>query len=209
MDYRIIRYEPRSRDGVLQLQTHLWGPDLTVNSNYLTWKYEENPYLDDPLIYLALHDDRVVGMRGLWGTKWEIGLTGQSIVIPCAGDTTISPEHRKQGLLRQIFRFIMADPAVAAFPYILNFSAGKPVYYSQMLENWRVIAPYDTVLRAPAILKSTPVRILRRLARRFVSRPLSEKLLTNAGRLRWAGKMADQVQLSDSPRSDDMVALAE
>jgi hypothetical protein len=100
MDYRIVRYESRYRDGILRLQTHLWGPDLTVNSNYLTWKYEENPYLDVPLIHLALHDDRVVGMRGLWGARWEIGLTGKQIVLPCAGDTTIAPKHRKRGLLR-------------------------------------------------------------------------------------------------------------
>jgi hypothetical protein len=209
MDYRIIRYRPRYRDDVLQLQTHLWGSDLRVNSNYLTWKYEENPYLDEPLIYLALHDDRVVGMRGLWGANWEIGSTDQTIVMPCAGDTTISPEHRKRGLLRQIFRFIMDDPAVAAFPYILNFSAGESVYHSQIGENWRVIAPYGTVSRAPAIVKSTPFRILQRLTQRVASRSFRKKLLINAGRLERAGGMVDQVQLSESPRPGDMASLVE
>ena len=101
-------------------------PDLALNAAYLTWKYEQNPYLDEPLIYLALENERVVGMRGFYGTQWQIGRSGQIVVLPCTGDTTIAPEHRNRGLLRQLLRFVQDDEALAAFPYMLSFSAGAP-----------------------------------------------------------------------------------
>lgn len=109
----------------MQLQTALWGPDLTMNANYLTWKYEQNPYLDESLIYLALHKERVVGMRGLCGAQWEIGHTGQSVIMPCAGDTTTDLEHRGRGLMRQILQFTQTDTALAVFPYMLGLSARR------------------------------------------------------------------------------------
>ena len=126
MNYRFTRYQPKYREEIARLQSVLWGPDLALNAAYLTWKYEQNPYLDEPLIYLALENERVVGMRGCYGTQWQIGRSGQIVVLPCTGDTTIAPEHRNRGLLRQLARFVQDDEALAAFPYMLSFSAGAP-----------------------------------------------------------------------------------
>ena len=117
MSYRFTRYQPKYREEIVRLQTVLWGPDLVLNTAYLTWKYEQNPYLDEPLIYLALHNERVVGMRWLFGAQWEIGRSGQTVILPCAGDTTIAPDHRNRGLLRQLLQFIQSDKALSAFPY--------------------------------------------------------------------------------------------
>ncbi|MEM7221933.1 MAG: GNAT family N-acetyltransferase [Pseudomonadota bacterium] len=207
MGYQLVKYDPRYRDGILQLQTHLWSPDHKLNSDYFTWKYDENPYLDAPLIYLVLHDQRVVAMRGLFGAKWHLGATGDSILLPCAGDTTIDPEHRKRGLLRKLFRFMLADPAVAGYPFLLSLSAGQAVYFAQLKEGWRVIAPYDTVLRAPTIVKSSKLRPIRRLARRLAGRSLARMLLSAAERAKGSGKRTDRVRLSEAPRPDDMANL--
>ena len=80
MSYRFTRYQPKYREEIVRLQTVLWGPDLVLNTAYLTWKYEQNPYLDEPLIYLALQNERVVGMRWLFGAQWEIGPSGQTVI---------------------------------------------------------------------------------------------------------------------------------
>ena len=85
MSYRFTRYQPKYREEIVRLQSVLWGPDLALNAAYLTWKYEQNPYLDEPLIYLALENERVVGMRGFYGTQWQIGRSGQIVVLPCTG----------------------------------------------------------------------------------------------------------------------------
>jgi hypothetical protein len=67
-EYEIIAYSPEFRDRLLLLQRRSWGPDLAGNSNYFKWKYEDNPHGDQPLVYLALFDGEVVGMRGFWDT---------------------------------------------------------------------------------------------------------------------------------------------
>src|SRR5262245_7259094 len=110
MSYEFTRYQSRYREEVVQLQTAAyWIPDLALSAAYLAWKYDQNPYLSEPHIYLAVQNQRVVGMRGLYGTQWKIGRTGETVILPCAGDTIIAPEHRNRGLLRQLLRFQHAD----------------------------------------------------------------------------------------------------
>jgi hypothetical protein len=53
MEYEIVKYCPEFKQQVLKLQTHLWSPDVTVNSAYLEWKYERNPYMKTPFIHLV------------------------------------------------------------------------------------------------------------------------------------------------------------
>ena len=42
--YEIIKYRPEYRSQVLELQTHMWSPDMNINAAYLDWKYYDNPY---------------------------------------------------------------------------------------------------------------------------------------------------------------------
>jgi DNA-binding response OmpR family regulator len=44
-----------------------------VAARYLEWKYEENPYTKEPVIYLAFQGSKLVGMRGFYQSKWELG----------------------------------------------------------------------------------------------------------------------------------------
>ncbi|HKZ41902.1 MAG TPA: hypothetical protein VJ044_13135, partial [Candidatus Hodarchaeales archaeon] len=52
--YTMANYQPEFKKQVVELQKHLWSPSAALNAAYLEWKYERNPYLDTPLIYLAL-----------------------------------------------------------------------------------------------------------------------------------------------------------
>jgi hypothetical protein len=94
MEYEIQKYRPEFRDQVLALQTHLWGPDRKANSAYLSWKHAQNPYVEEPLIYLVLCEGTVVGMRAFFGARWQIGEPGQTFPGLCGGDMVVAPEHR-------------------------------------------------------------------------------------------------------------------
>lgn len=207
--FRFVKFDSKYRDDVVQLQAHLWGDDLDANARYLTWKYDENPYLNEKLIFLALHSDRVVGMRGISGAKWQYGTSEHSVVIPCAGDTVIDPEYRRQGLLGKIFNAMMTDPTVAKFPYLLNFSAREPIYYRQIRDGWRVIAAYDTESHTMALRKSPRTRLLRRIARNIVSDSLREKIFEHLGRSGHVGTDNIHVEVSNTARPGDMAILAE
>ena len=209
MSYRFTRYQPKYREEIVQLQTVLWGPDLALNAAYLTWKYEQNPYLDEPLIYLVLQNERVVGMRGFYGTHWQIGRGGQTFVLPSAGDTTIAPEHRNRGLLRQLLQFIQGDEALSAFPYMLSFSAGAPVYFCSLSEGWRVIGAYRTMARTSLIGKLLKSERLRNWARPWRHHPAVSTILRVAAHSPRHSVSWGHIQSSPHPRAEDMARLVE
>ena len=71
--YEIVRYRPEHKSQVAKLQTHLWTSEPKLATRYLEWKYEENPYAKEPVIYLAFQGSKLVGMRGFYQSKWELG----------------------------------------------------------------------------------------------------------------------------------------
>jgi GNAT superfamily N-acetyltransferase len=146
-DYEIVPYRPEFKRQVVELQAHLWGPDLAVNAAHLEWKYERNPYVETPLIYLALHRGQVVGMRGLYGAQWQIGQPCQKWFGLCAGDLVIAPEHRNHGLFTQIMRAAFNDAAGRGHAFIFNLSAGRVTYLGSLAMGWRGIGRLQTMRR--------------------------------------------------------------
>src|SRR5438045_1584051 len=109
LEYEIVRYGPEFRPQVVELQTHLWSPDVALNSACLEWKHERNPYMKTPFIHLGLSAGRVVGMRGIYGAKWQIGCPAQTFLAPGAGDLVSAPDHRNSGLVAKIMETAADD----------------------------------------------------------------------------------------------------
>lgn len=137
LSYEIVRYQPEFKKQVVELQTHLWSPSVALNTAYFEWKYEHNPYLDEPLIYLALHDGKVVGMRGFFGVQWEAGFPPQKFPSLYADDLVIAPEHRRRGLVRRIMGAALEDLASREYQYVFNLSAGPVTFLSSLSMGWR------------------------------------------------------------------------
>ncbi len=205
MSYRVIRYHPKYDDEIASLQTGLWSRDLATNSAYLCWKYEQNPYLSEPLIYLALENDRVVAMRGFYGVQWDIGRTGQTVSLPCAGDTIIVPEHRRRGLLRQMLQFEMTDSALAAFPFALSFSASPSVYFCLLSEGWRSIGAYNALERPSPLEKLLKSKRLKTWVQKH--KVTINKILRAASHLHRSSSSLRHIQTSSEPRAEDMAML--
>ena len=125
MNYEIVEYTPEFKSQVLQLQTYLWGREMSANADYLKWKYEQNPYVERPLIHLALCSGKVVGMRGVYGAKWQIGHPSEIFHAPCVGALVIAPEHRCRGLFTNIISAGVKTLGVRGYPYVFNLSANS------------------------------------------------------------------------------------
>jgi GNAT superfamily N-acetyltransferase len=205
MSYRVIRYHPKYDDEIASLQTGLWSRDLATNSAYFSWKYEQNPYLSEPLIYLALENDRVIGMRGFYGVQWDIGGTGQTVSLPCAGDTIIAPEHRRRGLLRQMVQFETTDSALAAFPFALSFSASPSVYFCLLSEGWRSIGAYNALERPAPFKRLFNSKRLKNWVNRH--KATINRLRRAAAQLRRSSASRRQIQTSSEPRAEQMAML--
>jgi GNAT superfamily N-acetyltransferase len=142
VDYEIVRYHPDLKHPdlkteIIKLQTHLWGPDLTLNTLYFEWKYQKNPYLKEPLIHLAMHNGKAIGMRGFFGVQWQCGLPVRRFDGLYADDMVIAPEHRGRGLMSKIMTSAFECLIASGYQYVFNLSAGDVTLHSSLNMGWR------------------------------------------------------------------------
>lgn len=149
MTYEIVRYQPGFRDQVLELQTHLWSPDLAVNDAYFAWKYEQNPYLDAPFLHLAVSGGRVVGMRGMYGASWQVGQPSGQFLAPCAGDLVVDPDHRDRGLAAAIIEAATHDLSERGYGYTFNLSASPATQLGSLRTGWCSTGPVEVARWRP------------------------------------------------------------
>lgn len=134
---RVVPYNTEHKTLVAELQRHLWSPDERLNASYLEWKYHQNPYISNPLIYLAFVGDKLVGMRGAFGTRWEVGNRGEFFTLPYPDDLVIDPAYRGLGLHRVIMNLALRDLAKRGYRYVVNLSASPVTAQASMNMRWR------------------------------------------------------------------------
>ena len=152
MEVELVPYRRELRREVLELQQHLWGPHGDLNSLYLAWKHESNPYVDEPLIQLARLEGRVVAMRGFMGAAWECTELDEPVLIPVAGDLVVAPDHRGRGLVGRLMRSAMARLSERGVELVVNLSGNRYTHLSSLRSGWRDagrLAPWALDLRPP------------------------------------------------------------
>ena len=217
MTHDIVRYEPGLKAQVAELQRYLWGHDVALNRAYLEWKYEQNPYIAEPLICLAVNSGQVVGMRGLFGSRWEVGTGSETALVPCADDFVIAPEHRNRGLVAQIMSRTLDELASTGCRYAFSLSAGAVTMIASLASGWRGVGSMREAQRKteglldrlPAGLRKVPIlwRYAEAVARiqHRLERPLFMSLDRRAQRLR--APHGARVRVEQTPRVEAMAEL--
>lgn len=141
VSYHFCSYETARLPEILCLESALWSSDPAVNSTYFHWKYEQNPLVKEAHLYLALHRDRVVGVRGFHGTALIAG-RARRFVAPTGGDSVIVPRHQGRGLFERLNRFALARLAAEGFRIACNFSAGHATYLRSWRSGWQTVGVY-------------------------------------------------------------------
>ena len=114
-------YTPEMMPQVVDLMVHLWPEDPGVRQEYFRWKYVDNPYTDCPLGIVALHRGRLVGFRGYFAVRYEIPDETRDLIVLCAGDTCVHPDHRRMGLSVLMGNLAM-DAFAETYPVFLNMT---------------------------------------------------------------------------------------
>jgi hypothetical protein len=212
--YEVVCYEPGLKAQIIRLQCHLWGPSETLNTAYFEWKYERNPYVHTPLIYLAMHEGRIVGMRGFHGMQLEGGNPNQKSIALYADDLVIDPDHRNRGLFRKIMAAAFDDLAKLEYRYALNMSAGKVNLLPSLTMGWRSVGSVQPMRyrSLSAALYSAGEPLTRRLplAPRTTRRSEKKKQFFSDVDAARAGRILARtpwIQIEDNPRSLDMAGL--
>jgi GNAT superfamily N-acetyltransferase len=165
--YEIIPYDSRLKGQIADLQRHLWRGDVALNTAHLEWKYEQNPYFETPLIHVAVCDDRVVGMRGMFGSQWELGSPAARFAIPAADDLVIAPDHRNRGLLTHLITAALDDLAARGQPYTFSLNPTARTIAALLTRGWRSVQTAQIVHR-----RASPEGLVAHLRARLRRTPL-------------------------------------
>ncbi|MFB3817858.1 MAG: GNAT family N-acetyltransferase [Candidatus Methylomirabilales bacterium] len=216
--YAVVRYRPEFKPQVVELQTQLWSKSADLNRAYFDWKYEQNPHAREPLVYLAVHEGRVVGMRGMCPLKWQAGDPPATFLMPYADDLVVAPGHRNRGLVTRIMTTAFADLAMRGYTHAVSLSTGQVTVLGSLAMGWKSVGPLAPLAhRGPHARATQRVRRFlygRRLLWRLAESPLwaprclREPFLHLDRALRWRrGRLGRHVSGSRSPRPAEMADL--
>jgi len=146
-DYEIRKYDPQFKQQLLDLQSHHWRHDHARRAAYFEWKYERNPYMETPSIVVALKEQQVVGMLGMYGAKWEFGKDRQYTLCPCPADVVVEPSHRRRGLFKRMMIVLFEELVSRGYRHTFALSAGTNSSPGLLSIDWRIIGPAETMRR--------------------------------------------------------------
>ena len=204
--YEIARFRSSHKEQVLRLLQNLWGRHDALNRAYFGWKYESNPYLRDPAICLALHRGQVVGMYGLVGARWQLGVSGRRHDIPFTDDLVVAPEHRRRGVASSLIHAVSGYAADLGYPYLLCLRANPITTRASLAAGYRSLGGLE-----PADLRHGRRVNLHGVSRklqgarflwRFANSPL---LLVPSDR--WLFRDLDREAEGRNPRRDSRVSI--
>ena len=161
--YRLERYRPELRSRLLDLHVHLWSTDRDTNDRYFRWKFEENPYLDDILIYVVMAGDQVVGAIGAYGVDW-VDSTGAPFSSLCASDLTVLPQHRGLGLAQRVFLAMTDDLGARGYRHQMMTSAAPITHRITLRQGWDLVTEHRFAHRRSQ--PTLPARFAARVKRR-------------------------------------------
>jgi GNAT superfamily N-acetyltransferase len=125
--FEIVKYNSGFKRPVVELQKQLWSSDTGLNERYFEWKYERNPHLRESHVYLAIHRNNVVGMRGFHEARLEAGTPSRTFPVLIAGDAVVSPDHRNRGLVSRLLKMAYVDLADREYGYCVSLGGASRV----------------------------------------------------------------------------------
>ncbi len=214
---RIEPYGPEHKDAVARFQTGLWSPDVDGNRRYLEWKYEANPYADGPRIYLALDGGELVGMRGFYSSRWQVGHPTRELDLLVADDLLVRQDRRDEGIVTAVMEAAFHDLRDQGIEYVLNLSGGVVTILGSLAMGWRSAGSLGIVGRRSAGQRTRLAVRDRMLSLRFVwryarstwlqARSEREPMARFDRSLGTTASGGVKIELTDTPRIDDMAAL--
>lgn len=123
VDY--VRYEHDFKDDAIDfLAEYIPGVPRDERRKLFEWVYENNPFTDKPLNYLALEGERIVGFRGFIPQRFKVNGKTFIVIIPTNG--TIHPDHRRKGVFTELSNYSLQDISnIDEIKLILSLSPNK------------------------------------------------------------------------------------
>lgn len=103
MNISFKKYSPEYKEQVIELLKDFWPDNKSDRLAYFKWKYEDNPYTESPLCFLALDNNRVVGFRGFFVVP--VKNNSECFLCALASDSKTDPNYRGLGIFKSLLKY--------------------------------------------------------------------------------------------------------
>lgn len=212
MEYSVAEAVDDDIEEIAVLEADLINTGRRLSHRYLDWKYRQNPFITSPLLFVVRHDDEIVGVRGMYGTRWNLGPGREATVLPHADDLMIREEHRNRGLFLLLHRAMVRAARARGFEAILSLSGLATTQELSLACGYRTLDTLDAVQRPAGsdtpLLRRGEGRLLRGLRRRGVFSPSFGRGATVDGVCRHIASASSNPHL-EVVRRPDVSAMSE
>lgn len=216
--YRIERFRIEHLRAVGRLLCELWSPDAALNESLFRWKYLDNPFDPDPLVYVALRDGEVVAVRAFCAWPWTFGEGGVARTdLHVADDFVVRDEDRNHGLMARFTDVAAPSLLERGAQSFVSLSALRVTRLQLLASGSRSLGVLPTVALRPAwvraldrtsdALKKLPLlwRAADRIAEGEPAQRAFERLDAQAAALPLS--CGSSLSFSAAPDADELAAL--
>lgn len=103
---KVIKFEDRYLTETIDVLGHIWKTlDFSQRMKLFVWRYLENPYLGEHFVFIALVDERVIGIAPYVTLKFHFG--NEVKYVLSAADTVIHPDFQGVGAYGKMASYAM------------------------------------------------------------------------------------------------------
>ncbi len=176
MDYEITPLDDLDDAQVARLHGELISTHPGWSRRYLRWKYGSNPFIEDPIIQVIRLAGEVVGMRGVYGSLWNLEPGAPPVVLPHADDLIIAEEHRNRGLFLPLHQALVGAARERGYDAIISLSGGVATQELSLVCGYRVLGDLNKLRGqhgGPRLRRRIVGRVAREVRRRVPVPPVA------------------------------------
>lgn len=129
----IIKYSPDYKQQLLAFLKFKWADlDEKQREELFKWRYEQNPYSDKPIIYLAIDSNIIVGFRAFVPQLFIYKDSFVQILSPA--DAIVHPDYRRKGIFNQLNSYFLDDKNSSFL--VLNLSSNQYSTPGNLKQGW-------------------------------------------------------------------------
>ena len=177
-DLQIVfrRYRDGDEFSIVRLLSVIWpGVDKWRDTRFWRWRYKENPF-GHSLIWLAEHENELVGHRGVVPTRLKAGYV--EVLAGQVTDVGVHPKYRRQGIHTRLSQACTVDSGLHGFK--LSFG----LYFTTRLRSYSKYEKIGRICFMTPLIKPLNVKgLLKKVLRlRQVSKPAKQSFSVNKPR---------------------------
>lgn len=133
-------YRAAYKQQVVELLGHIWkGTTFEERKTRFEWRYEQNPFTDQPVAFVAVKNERVVGLRAF--TVQRLTVADASFLACSPSDAIVHPDARRQGVFTAMTREALRALEESDISMYLNLSSNEKSTPGYLKLGWVSVRP--------------------------------------------------------------------